>query len=259
MKERLRKKLWYLRESYGIVGVKGGTEVEDMSFEELSVLKELSQGIVPMIVKIGGPEARNDMRHCLKIGAEGLLAPMVESEYGLSNFVDTVRELAGPMFESLYLAINIETLTGYYNINAIINHKAFQALQQVTVGRSDLAGSMEYPVNHQEVTKLTQDIVSRISRAEKLSSVGGKIDAISAQTVRDSISPDRINTRHLSIDLSKSKNLTFSVCESLSFEIELYKLFMELDSDKAESYEKRIEDTKIRLAKRDIAFIPTFT
>ena len=63
MTDRLRKKLWYLRDSYGIVGVKGGTEVEDMSFEELAILRELSKDIVPMMVKIGGPEARNDIRH----------------------------------------------------------------------------------------------------------------------------------------------------------------------------------------------------
>ncbi|HEO65013.1 MAG TPA: aldolase [Spirochaetes bacterium] len=259
MKNRLRKKLWYLRESHGIIGVKGGTEVEDMSFEELSILKDVSRDMVPMIVKIGGPEARNDLRHCMKIGVEGILAPMVESDYGLNNFIETMKELAGNDLDNYYLAINLETITGYYNINSMIHHPNFQWIKQVTVGRTDLAGSMEQMVNHKDVTSVALDIVDRMRKAGKATSVGGKIDALSAGIVKNEIQPDRINTRHLSIDLSLSKNLTFSICEALAFEIDLYKLFVEIDRSKEESYVKRIEDTKARMAKREVAFIPTFS
>ncbi len=254
MNERIQKKLWYMRESHGIVGVKGGTEVEDMTFEELNVLREISQGIVPMIVKIGGPEARNDMRHCLNINVDGILAPMIESEYGFINFIDSLKEIAGKKMDSLYLAINLETITGYCNLNPIIQHPYFSQVHQVTVGRTDLAGSMEYPVNHKEVQTVTSDIVKRVREKGKLTSVGGKIDVVSALSVKEHVSPDRINTRHLVIDLNKSKNLTYSVCEALSFEIELYKLFMSINSDKIDSYVKRMDDTKMRITVRDTNF-----
>ncbi len=259
MINRLRKKLWYLRDSHGIVGVKGGTEVEDMSFEELGFLRDISMDIVPMMVKIGGPEARNDIRQCLKIGVDGILAPMIESEYAFINYTETIKNLAESRLQHLNVAINMETITGYYNINSMICHENFQFIKQITVGRSDLAGSMEFPVNHQEVTNVTVDIVRRAKENGKLTSVGGKIDSISAQEIKEVVKPDRINTRHISIDLSKVKNLTFSVCEALSFEIELYKYFLEVETDKKEAYLKRIDDTKTRLGKRDLAYIPTFS
>ena len=258
MKDRLRKKLLYLRESHGIIGVKGGTEVEDMSFNELSILRDISNEIVPMIVKIGGPEARNDIRECLKLKVDGILAPMIESDYGLLNFTETIMEISTYNLKPLYLSINLETITGYYNINSIINHPSFKKIHQVTVGRTDLAGSMELPINHKDVMNITLDIVSRVKNMGKVTSVGGKIDALSAQEIKNLVQPDRINTRQISIDLNKSKNLTFSVCEALSFEMDLCKLFIEVDATKKDIYLKRIEDTKLRIGKRDLAFLPSF-
>ncbi len=250
MKERLRKKLWYLRESYGIIGVKGGTEVEDMSFEELFLLRDISMNIVPMTVKIGGPEARNDIRECLNIKVDGILAPMIESDYGFINFITTVKELAKDKLKKLSILINLETITGYYNINSIIMHPLFDLVNQVTVGRSDLAGSMDYPVNHNKVIDVIIDIIERVKNKNKLTSVGGKMDPISAQKIRSFANPHRLNTRHMIIELAKCKNLTFAICEALSFEIELYKLFMEMKLTK-KSYIKRIEDTKLRMTNRD--------
>ena len=67
MKE-LREWLMTMKSKLGVVRLKGGTEVEDMTFAEIAFMKELSRDIVPVTVKIGGPEARNDMRAMKKIG-----------------------------------------------------------------------------------------------------------------------------------------------------------------------------------------------
>lgn len=253
---RLLKKLWYLRDSYGIVGVKGGTEVEDMSVEELTVLRKVSQDIAPMMVKIGGPEARNDIRQCLNINVDGILAPMIETEYSFKNFVESLKSIAGKNIQNLTVAINLETITGYYNLSTMLNHPYFEYIDQVTVGRSDLAGSMDLDVNHKEVTTITSDIVRRVKEKGKMTSVGGKIDAISAKLISNEIEPDKINTRHVSIDIKKCKNLTFGVCEALSFEIELYKLLMTIDANKEKAYQNRIEDTKRRMERRETSAIP---
>lgn len=61
---KLKKDLEYYKNTYGFYGLKGGTETEDMDYEELSFLKALSKDIMPLKVKIGGVEARTDIRFC---------------------------------------------------------------------------------------------------------------------------------------------------------------------------------------------------
>jgi len=123
----LREKLITLRDNYGLVGVKGGTEVEAMSFEEIKFLKQVSKGIVPLTVKIGGPEARNDVEFMLSIGTEVILAPMIESVYSLKNFVDMMKSIDSE--RSSALAINIETITAYKSLEEIFGSIYFNSIQ----------------------------------------------------------------------------------------------------------------------------------
>jgi hypothetical protein len=68
---RLKTMLDALFRKHGLVGLKGGTEVEDMTFEEICYLKKLGEPDLPLIVKIGGPEARNDIRMLKSIAITG--------------------------------------------------------------------------------------------------------------------------------------------------------------------------------------------
>ena len=76
----LKKDLSDLVKSSAFSGLKGGTEVEDMDHDELKLMQMLAKDILPCVVKIGGPEARTDIRYCTSIGVDGLSAPMIESE-----------------------------------------------------------------------------------------------------------------------------------------------------------------------------------
>ena len=51
-------------------------------------------------VKIGGCEAKNDVFFCKKIGVNGIVAPMVESQYALNKFIQT---LSSQKKNSLYI------------------------------------------------------------------------------------------------------------------------------------------------------------
>ena len=53
---------------------KGGTETEDMDYDELKLLSLLGRDLLP-VVKIGGPEARTDIRFCKANGIDGISAP----------------------------------------------------------------------------------------------------------------------------------------------------------------------------------------
>ena len=250
MINRLRKKLWYLRDSPGIVAAKGGTEVEDMSFEELSSLRSISLDIVPMIVKIGGPEARNDMRNLFKIKVEGILAPMIESAYGFKNYIKTALDLLKEYGIRPLLCLNAETISFYNNMEKIISDPYFERIDAVTVGRGDLSGSMDAKsVDEPEVIKVAADIISTMNKLGKITSVGGSVMPANITGIRDNIKSKRANTRHVVISLDHKGDLKESCAMALGFEIHLYKILMEFKPEKAKAYKNRIDVTQNRIKK----------
>lgn len=244
---RLKSMLKTLADTCGLVALKGGTEVEDMSFLEISFLRELGDPGLPLIVKIGGPEARNDIRVLQSLGINGLLAPMVESEYGLRNFVDTIGEMYSERAKP-YLAVNIETITAYRNLETLLQSPAFQHIDQVTVGRSDLSRSMEKGVDDEEVFSNTADIVDRARARGKVTSVGGTITPRNARMIAERIETNRINTRHLIFDLAAAEDIAASIEAGLEFEMKLYERLIRIEPSKGKAYLSRIDTTRQRLS-----------
>lgn len=242
-KRRLKKRLNDLKEHFAMVGLKGGTEVEDLTLPEIVFLRAVSKDILPLTVKIGGPEARTDIRMCLEEGIDTVLAPMVESPYGLKNFVEATLEMEKYYGKTIYKAINVETVTCYEKLSEIYGSPYFKEIHSVTVGRSDLSGSMGKGVDDPEVMKVTQEIVKRARDLGKTTSVGGKITVKNMDLIRNQINPDVINTRHIIFDLHQKKDLNQALVEGLLFEIELYKVFRNLCPSKKKAYEVRIADS----------------
>ena len=247
---QLRKDLMNLKENYGVESLKGGTEVEDMEFEELKLLHDISEGIVPLIVKIGGPEARNDMRNLFTIKVEGILAPMIESVYSFRNYVKTALELLKEYGVRPMLCINAETMTFFENMEKIIADPYFEKIDAVTVGRSDLSGSMEIEdVDHPEVTRVTAAIISRMKSIGKLTSVGGKLTPESIMNVKENIKPDKANTRHIGISMNYSGSLKEACAMALGYETKLYEAMITAAPHKEMIYKRRIDETKRRMIK----------
>lgn len=244
--EQLTDLLEELKSEHGLVGFKGGTEVEDMTYAEISLLDELGGSDIPLTVKIGGPEARNDIRALKRLGVFGILAPMIESEYALKNFVMSIQDIFEGE-EKPYLAINIETKSGYLNLEAILKSKYFDSINQVTVGRSDLSASMDRKVDDEVVLAVTRDIVSQVRDRGKATSVGGSLNPLNVQVVRELIRPDRVNTRHLIFTFTISSNLFDAVRRGLEFEILLYHRLADVEPSKADTYSKRIATASQRL------------
>ncbi len=243
--KKLKDMLEILTNRLGLVAVKGGTEVEDMTFNEILFFKKVA-GVLPMIVKIGGPEARNDMRELKRLNIDGILAPMVESEYALRNFMESLQDIYSDTVMP-YSAINIETITAWKNLDSITTNPWFTSLDQVTVGRTDLSGSMNRKPDDHDVLQITSDIV-RLSREKgKITSVGGAIHAANARMILDIINPDRVNTRHLIFDCRETMSIEESVTLGLEFELELCKNLMKVEPAKEEVYIRRMETTKSRI------------
>lgn len=218
----LREKLEALREDHGCWALKFETEAEGASFEQIRYNMNLALGELPVIVKIGGPEARNDISELLKIGVNGLIAPMVESPYGLTNFITALRQVARKeQYDYIFKGFNVETITTFRQLDEIFSLPEIKEINSISIGRSDLAGSLSARVDDPEVMKIVREIRDKAKSIDLDVSVGGGITPSNAERIVTEIKPDKINTRNLGFSLKKCPDIKEAIREALKFEIAL--------------------------------------
>lgn len=246
--DSLRAKLKQLNAQHQVVALKTGTEVEDMDFAEIAVMREVAKDM-PLVVKIGGPEARRDMRECLALGVDTILAPMVESVYALVNFVDTAEALMRETAKKANLAMNLETGTAVKNLDAMIATNAFARLSQVTIGRGDLSKSMNLGVDDEEVLTATRNVLTKLARQKKLTSVGGGLSVQNIVTMSETLPANRFNTRHIVFENSEvfARDAARNLSEGLYFEQALYEALAQMNPARAAFYEQRNRQLEERL------------
>jgi 4-hydroxy-2-oxoheptanedioate aldolase len=174
----LLKQLKILKKNFGLVGIKVETEAEGASHEDIKYLLYLSRiAQTKIFVKIGGCEANNDIRFCTEIGVDGIISPMIETEFAAYKFINSIEKLDLKIKPNL--SINIETKTGVENIKSIfkiIKNK----INNITVGRSDLSLSYFkkniYP-NSKFITKKIFDIYNVVKKSKITITTGGSIDS----------------------------------------------------------------------------------
>lgn len=136
---KLFEQLTQLKEVYNLQGIKAEFEGEGSSFRDLVRLRRLTDKLdIPLFLKIGGVEALRDIKDSLELGIDGLIAPMVESPFGVKKFVDAVDLIYKGT--PLHLSINIETLGAICQVDDILQF-AKGRIDNITVGRTDLSGS----------------------------------------------------------------------------------------------------------------------
>lgn len=218
----LRNKLRDLIDQHEVWTMKLSTEDAGMPFPDLRERYRLFGDLLPLQLKIGGPEARNDIRIGAKIGCQALIAPMVESPYGLKNFINASREVLGRRaFEAIDLQINIETRLGAQNISEILALEEANHLSQITVGRHDLCRSMDLKPNEEAVLDAVDSIVKSAQNQGIRTSVGGRITPGDAKMISDRIQPDKINTRELGFHVKTLQQARKTVRSILDFERKL--------------------------------------
>jgi hypothetical protein len=243
MKE-LQESLVNLSKHHSLIGIKGGTEVEDMTFGELRLMRLISQGIVPMTVKIGGAEARHDIRFMLDNNVDRILAPMIESAYALVNFVETTRNLDREAKSTL--AINIETVNAFHSLKAMAAHTVFHSLEHITIGRTDLAASLNKSGDDEEVTAIASTIVAFARFYGKSVSVGGKITTENCRMIQERIKPDSINTRHMYVSCSSEK-IERDIEAVIAWENRFYHFLMQNYPGRTPFYNERIRSNNLRV------------
>ena len=226
-KKDLLSSLRHLKNQFGACGLKLSTEDAAMSIEQIGYWAEFSSNILSTMVKIGGPNARNDIKQLLPLNIDGLIAPMVESPYGLENFISAVRDFTTPMqFERLKKQINIETETAVRQLDAILSVSEAKYVDEITIGCSDLSESMKQPRWDKKFTAQVANVVKKIRSKNIRVSVGGGITPETIDGYLEKVKPDNFNTRIITFKVERDLNYFEAVQSALRFEI----LMLEHDS-----------------------------
>jgi hypothetical protein len=182
---------------------------------------------------------------------------MIESEYSLRNFINTLKNLIAPAhYPDLKKSINLETITGYRNILEIADSASFGELNSVTAARSDLSASMDMHPDDPEVMRVTNQIVKISRERGKRTSVGGTITKANFEVIAETVQPDMINSRHVAVDLKKinESGLKDAAENMLSFEMGIFALLGQLKPERGFYYKNRIETNRERIGKRKIVY-----
>jgi len=218
-----------LIDNEGLVGIKTSFEDEGATFNETVRLKQVcNEANVKLTLKIGGPEAIRDLKDSTIIGVKGIVAPMVESEFGLVKFLQATRaHIPEDVLSTLQLNVNIETITAMNNSESILSIPEIPELYGVTVGRVDLVSSMGKDrtyVNSEEVYKLAKQVFTKAKANGLKACLGGAVSIESLDFLKKLHSEgvlDKFETRYCIFDPSIAlKNLSRALSKAQMFEYE---------------------------------------
>ena len=170
--------LKYLKNEHDIIAIKAEFEAEGSRTDELVMLNEIIfRADMKLYIKIGGCEAVRDIDQCRLLGASGIMAPMIESPFAMSKFVNAAHKVYGADWDKIEWIINAETVLCHQNLDQILDvGKGF--LSTVSIGRVDLSASMGLSrdeINGEAVLAKTKDIAERSKASGYQVNFGGGI------------------------------------------------------------------------------------
>lgn len=155
-----------------IVSLKGEFEAEGLSRDSVAAEAAFAaRNGLPYLVKIGGCEAKSDMRFLQTQGVRSIVAPMIESPFAMRKYQEMLPEGA---FD--HIGVTIETFHAVERIEAVLD--AGVKLTEVTVGRTDLTASFGGSGVDSPETIAMVKTVGRAAAARGLKlTMGGSVNA----------------------------------------------------------------------------------
>ena len=216
-----------LKNEYGVFEIKAEYENEGSRQVELMRLKDVAEKVnLPIILKIGGVEAVTDIYNALSLGVRGIIAPMAETAYAASKFLDAIDTfIPEDNQKDIEFAINIETITAYNNIEEILSLDKINLLSSITVGRVDFTGSLGADrsfANSDEMLKYCTDIFQKAKEKGLKTALGGAISPDAELFIKSLILEDlldKFETRKLVYDKSAIENISEGLFAGIKFEL----------------------------------------
>jgi hypothetical protein len=171
-----------LKDNHHVVGVKAEFEAEGTRLEEAMRLKEvvLKAGL-DLTIKIGGCEAIKDMYEARVIGVNKIVAPMVETAYALKKYLAATKLVFCPQErKEVGFFVNIETITGFNNLDEMLLLPEIKDLDGIVLGRGDMTGSMALnrdEVNSDKIFHIARIIGEKIKGFNLDLLIGGGVSA----------------------------------------------------------------------------------
>lgn len=244
-----------LKEEYGVFEVKAEYENEGSRQTELMRLKDLTEKLnIPIIIKIGGVEAVTDVYNALTLGVSGIIAPMAESAFAVSKFLDTIETFVPEdNRKDIEFAINIETISAYKNLDEILKLKKINYLSSITVGRVDFGASLNKDrnfSNSNEMYNYCSEIFKKAKQKNLKTTLGGAISNDSKEFIKKLVEENLIEkyeTRKLVYKKSSISNFDKGLKKGVKFELlwlkskrRYYHRIRNEDEKRIEMLEKRL-------------------
>jgi len=214
------------RDQYGVVAVKAEFEAEGTRPDEFLRLLELAQrSDLKVALKIGGCEAVSDLLATLVYGIDYVIAPMVETPYALSKFVDAKNKTHDKSQTRTEFLFNLETQTTLENLDAMLP-LAKAGVDGIVFGRVDFTLSRGLPrtaINDQAITEAVLTVARACADNDLELVVGGSVavEAIDALRQFRAIRLDRFETRKIIFDGSAatSDSIASGIANAVDFEL----------------------------------------
>ncbi|RAP43530.1 MAG: hypothetical protein BZ135_09260 [Methanosphaera sp. rholeuAM6] len=243
--EKMIDLLKLLKKDYGVIAVKSEFETEGSRKDELTKLRDIiSKSGLKMYIKIGGCEAVRDLDDCKIFGADGIMAPMIETPFAASKFRNAFTKVF-PSEEDgcIDKIINLETITAYKNMEDIYRENE-NFLNTVVIGRSDFSrscGIAKSEVDGKEMLEYCRNIINLANDYGFNSAFGGSLSVNSIPFInelKDSI--NRIETRKIVFDVNK---LDENIREAIDYAIQFEYLYLK---NKLNYYQTIVNEDKQR-------------
>jgi len=217
-----------LKDTYGVFEIKAEFEAEGSRMEEMMRLKDITTFVgLPIILKIGGVEAVTDVYNALSIGVKGLIAPMVETPFALTKFLSLIKNMiAEDNAKDIEFAFNLETVTAYRNMDAMLALPDVSLLTGVTIGRVDFTASMglkrEEINTSKEVQGMCETILAKARRKGLKTGLGGGISKEALpiiEALHEKKLLDKFETRKVVFPSASYKYKEAAIAKALEFEL----------------------------------------
>ena len=244
-----------LRDESGVVAVKAEFEAEGTRVDELLRLIEITRKAqMKIVLKIGGCEAVKDLMESKQLGVDCIIAPMVETPYALSKFIDAKNKVYSneEQLDKKFL-FNLETITAFNNLTEMTGLAVAAQLDGLVFGRVDFSGSLNLSrqnVNTDVISKYCFDTAKECKKNNLEMVVGGaiSIDALDVLREINDIHLSRFETRKIVFDSSalSNSNIQKGLLQAVKFELlwllnkrDYYSRIMEEDKKRIDLLENR--------------------
>ncbi len=245
-----------LKQQPGVVAVKAEFEAEGTRIDELLRLIDIARRADMNVgLKVGGCEAIRDLIESKQLGVEYIIAPMVETPYALSKFIDAKNRVYNKVEQQdTDFLFNVETITAFNHLEEMAKlASAENGLNGMVFGRVDFCGSMGWSrdkINTKNVTDycLKASGISKHYNLDMVVGGGVSIDALAELEKINECHLTRFETRKIIFNTSNMEPNHIKNCllEAVKFEMlwlmnkrDYYSIIMSEDQHRIEMLENR--------------------